>query len=592
MSSKPDEAAHPTSIPLFNGFASQDAQKLFESHYWTQSYPPGISGEMPPLQHSSMLELVLDALAKHANRTAFVSVGKEFSYQRLNELSDQFAAYLNAIGVKAGDVVAIMLPNCMQFPVAFVGALKLGCILTNVNPLYTVRELNHQLKDSAATTIVVFENFANTLQQSLEGTLVKNIVITQLGDLLGGIKGLAINFLLRKIKKMVPVYSLPNAVSMNKALAAGQGKAYTKPNPQIDDIALLQYTGGTTGVSKGAMLTHRNLLSNIEQGRVWMAPAIGEGPICVVTMLPLYHIYALVVNGLLFMTFGARNILIANPRDVRTVVKVLRNEKFHVITAVNTLFNAFLNNNEFCRRNFSDMKFALSGGMALQQPIAERWYKVTGCAISEGYGMTETSPVITVPPLHGVERPAFRGNVGLPILGTEVRLKRDDGLWAGLNEPGEIFVRGPQVMLGYLNRPEDTANTLDGEGWLATGDIGMMDQQGYVKIVDRKKDMIIVSGFKVFPNEIEDVVAQHPSVLECGVVGVPDPVTGEKVKLVVVKKDSNLSKEELIAHCRQSLTAYKIPAFVEFRNDLPKTPVGKILRRELRDKPSEEPKLV
>lgn len=587
MSARPDEAAPKVSPDQFNGFVSKEAQELFESRYWTKSYPPGVSGDMPPLRYNSMLELVVECLKKYADRPAFVSAGTEFSYKQVDDMSDQFAGYLKSIGVKAGDVVAIMLPNCVQFPVCFVGAMKLGCTLTNVNPLYTVRELNHQLKDSGATTIVVFENFANTLQQSLEGTKVKNIVITQLGDLLGGLKGFIVNFVMRKIKKMVPAYNLPQTVPIKKALAAGKGVSFPKPSPKLDDVALLQYTGGTTGVSKGAMLTQRNLMSNMEQGLAWMSEAIGKDPICVVTMLPLYHIYALAVNCMLFMTFGARNILIANPRDVGTVMKVLRKEKFHVITAVNTLFNAFLNNEEFCKRDFSDMKFAMSGGMALQQPIAERWYQVTGCAISEGFGMTETSPVVTVPPLHGVERPAFRGNVGLPIPGTEVRLKRDDGLWAGLNEPGEICVRGPQVMLGYLNRPEETAKTIDKDGWLATGDIGTMDEQGFVKIVDRKKDMIIVSGFNVFPNEIEDVVAQHPGVLECGVVGVPDPVTGEKVKLVVVKKDASVTKEDLIAHCRQNLTGYKIPSFVEFRDDLPKTPVGKILRRELRDKPKE-----
>lgn len=584
MPASPDEIV-PRVLPTqFNGFVSEEAQKLFEGKYWTKSYPPRVPGDMPPLRYSSLLEMIQKSLDDYADRPAFVSVATEFSYRQVDELSDQFAGYLKSIGIKAGDIVAIMLPNCVQFPVCLIGAMKLGCMLTNVNPLYTVRELHHQLQDSGATTIVVFENFGATLQQAMQGTKVKNIVITQLGDLLGGPKGLLINFVMRHVKKLVPAYNLPHAVPMKKALAAGKGISFPKPSPQLDDVAILQYTGGTTGVSKGAMLTHRNLISNTEQSLIWMREAIGSDSVCVVTMLPLYHIYALSVNCLLFMTLGARNILVANPRDVPTVMKVLRNERFHVVTAVNTLFNAFLNNEEFCKRDFSDMKFAMSGGMALQQPIAERWYKVTGCAISEGFGMTETSPVVTVPPLHGEERPAFRGNVGLPICGTEVRIRRDDGLWAGLNEPGEICIRGPQVMLGYLNRPEETLKTLDKDGWLSSGDIGSMDADGFVKIVDRKKDMIIVSGFNVYPNEIEDVVAQHPGVLECGVVGVADPVTGEKVKLVVVRKDPNVTKEDLITHCRQNLTGYKIPSFVEFRDDLPKTPVGKILRRELRDK--------
>lgn len=591
MSASPEGAAlneAKVSPTQFNGFVSQEAQELFESKYWTKNYPPRVNPEIQELPAQSMLEVMIGSLKKYADRPAFVSAGTEFTYGQVDELSDQFAGYLKSIGVKPGDVVAIMLPNLVQFPVCFLGAMKLGCTLTNVNPLYTVRELNHQLKDSGANTIVVFSSFAKTLQEALPGTKVENIVITGVGDLIGGLKGWLINFVMKHVKKMVPEFSLPNAVPVKKALAMGKGVSFEKPNPGLDDVALLQYTGGTTGVSKGAMLTNRNLVANLQQGLQWMSEAIGDKPLTLVTMLPLYHIYALAVNCVLFMTFGARNILIANPRDVNMVMKILRKEDFQVITAVNTLFNAFLNNDEFCRRDFSNMKFAMSGGMALQRPIAERWYKVTGCAISEGFGMTETSPVVSVPPLHGEEnRPAFRGNVGMPLPGTDVRLRRDDGLWAGLNEPGEICVKGPQVMLGYLNRPEETAKTIDENGWLATGDIGEMDENGYLKIVDRKKDMIIVSGFNVFPNEIEDVVAKHPGVLECGVVGIPHEVTGEKVKLVVVKKDEAVTAEELIAHCRKSLTGYKIPSAVEFRDELPKTPVGKILRRELRDKPKD-----
>ena len=564
-------------------FVGKEAQALFEGRYWTKRYPPGIEAALPPSPYASVLDVLQHALRDFAQRPAFVSAGVAVTYREVDELSNRFAAYLHSIGVKAQDVVAIMLPNCVQFPVCCIGALKLGCRLTLINPLYTVRELSHQLKDSGAMAVVVFENFGKTVEQSLEGTQVQHIVTTQLGDLLG-VKGHAINFLMRYVKKLVPKYHLPQAVSMKSALSTGkQQGGYPHAKPQLNDVLMLQYTGGTTGVSKGAMLTHRNVLSNIEQLEIWKRVVIGTEPITLVTLLPLYHIYALVVNGFLFMTLGARNILIANPRDVPTVLKVLRNERFHVFTAVNTLFNAFLNNAEFCQRDFSDLKLVLSGGMALQKPIAKQWFDVTGCPISEGYGLTETSPVVTAPPLHGEPLPVFRGCVGLPLPGTEVRIRRNDGLWGGVNEVGEVCVRGPQVMLGYLNRPDDTAQVLDAQGWLATGDIGTMDEEGFLRIVDRKKDMIIVSGFNVFPNEVEDIVAQHPDVLECAVVGVPDPLSGERVKLVVVKKRDTLTQDELIAHCRQQLTGYKVPSIVVFCEDLPKTTVGKVLRRALRE---------
>jgi len=579
-----------TPVPATSGggqFVSEEARQLFESRYWQKSYPAGVTGEADQLTHNSILALIEESLTKYEDRVAFVSAKVEMTYGEVAEKSDAFGAWLQSKGVKRGDRVAVMLPNCFQFPICIIGALKAGATFTAVNPLYTPRELNHQLKDSGAETIIVFESFAHTLQQSLEGTQVRNIVITQLGDLMGGalnLKGRLINYVLRNVKKMVPEYNLPDAVWIRDVLSEGAGLKLNKADLQLDEIALLQYTGGTTGLSKGAMLTHRSLLSNMAQCGGFIRVALGEGEHTILTLLPLYHIYAMAVNMMMFMTLGARNVLIANPRDISLVVKTIKNETISTLTAVNTLFNAFMENEDFRNRDFSDLKFAMSGGMALQQAIAERWHKMTGVPIVEGYGMTETSPVISIPPLHGVELPVFRGNVGLPIPGCDVRLRRGDGLWAGLHEPGEICVRGPQVMKGYWKREEATREMIDENGWLATGDIGTMDEEGYLKIVDRKKDMIIVSGFNVFPNEIEDVVAMHPGVLECGAVGVPDEITGEQVKICVVKRDPTLMPKDIIDHCRKHLTGYKVPKHVEFWPEIPKTPVGKVLRRELRDK--------
>jgi long-chain acyl-CoA synthetase len=579
-----------TPVPAtFGGgqFASEQARELFESRFWQKSYPEGTPKEIGPLKHAGILDVLEASIDQFADRVAFVSAGVEITYEEVGKKATAFAAYLQGRGIKKGDVVAVMLPNCFQFPICILGAMKAGAIFTAVNPLYTPRELNHQLKDSGAKTIVVFESFAHTLQQSLEGTQVRDIIVTQLGDLLGGalnIKGRLINYVLRNVKKMVPEYELPNAVWIRDALSEGASLPLNRATTHVEDIALLQYTGGTTGLSKGAMLTNFSLLSNMEQGMTFIKPALGEGDHTILTLLPLYHIYAMAVNCMTFMILGARNVLIANPRDISLVVKTIKNEKISTLTAVNTLFNAFMENEDFRNRDFSDLKFAMSGGMALQKAIAERWHTLTGVPIVEGYGMTETSPVISVPPLFGVNLPVFRGNVGLPIPGCDVRLRRTDGLWADLNEPGEICVRGPQVMKGYWNRPDATTEMIDADGWLATGDIGEMDADGYLKIVDRKKDMIIVSGFNVFPNEIEDVVAMHPGVLECGAVGVPDEITGEQVKICVVKRDPSLMPKDIIEHCRKHLTGYKVPKFVEFWQEIPKTPVGKVLRRELRVK--------
>jgi long-chain acyl-CoA synthetase len=580
-------SSNPVPATFGGQFVSEEAKQLFESRFWQKSYPQDVSGEAEPLRHNSILEMMEESLREFSDRVAFVSAGVEITYGEVEEKANAFAVYLQSRGVKRGDRVAVMLPNCFQFPVCVIGAMKAGAIFTAVNPLYTPRELNHQLKDSGAETIVVFESFAHTLQQSMEGTKLRNIVITQLGDLLGGainLKGRLINYVLRNVKKMVPEYDLPNAVWIRDALAQGAGGRPVKVDLKREDIALLQYTGGTTGLSKGAMLTHYGLLSNMAQCIGFIRTALGQGEHTILTLLPLYHIYAMAVNMMTFMTLGARNVLIANPRDISLVVKTIKNENISTLTAVNTLFNAFMENEDFRNRDFSDLKFAMSGGMALQQSIAERWHKMTGVPIVEGYGMTETSPVISIPPLHGLELPVFRGNVGLPIPGCDVRLRRGDGLWAGLHEPGEICVRGPQVMKGYWQREDATREMIDEEGWLATGDIGVMDEGGYLKIVDRKKDMIIVSGFNVFPNEIEDVVAMHPGVLECGAVGVPDEITGEQVKICIVKRDPSLMPKDVLDHCRKHLTGYKVPKIVEFWQEIPKTPVGKVLRRELRVK--------
>ena len=588
MASMPNEtASSSTTIKPIDGFVSQAAKERFESCFWTKSYGPGVQPNIGPLQCETVLEYIQDCLKKYKDRVAFVSAKVEMTYGDLDKKSDQFASYLQSVGVKSGDRVAIMLPNVLQFPVCLIGAMKAGAVVSNVNPLYTVRELQHQLKDTGAETIIVFASFASTLEKALEGTAVKNIVVTSFGDLFSdglNLKGNLVNFVMKNIKKMVPEYNLPQSIGMRQAMSIGAKNSYTPVKRGLQDICLLQYTGGTTGVSKGAMLTNYNLLSNLQQGLSFIMPAIGKGDHTILTLLPMYHIYALAVNCMAFMSLGARNVIIANPRDIGMVMKVIRNEKISMLTAVNTLFNSFLNNEEFCKRDFSDLKFAMSGGMALQQAIAEKWYQVTKVPIVEGFGMSETSPVLSVPPLHGVEMPVFRGNVGLPVPGTEIRLRRDDGLWADINEPGEICARGPQIMKGYWQRQEETDKMIDAQGWLATGDIGVMNENGFLKIVDRKKDMIIVSGFNVYPNEIEDVVAMHPGVLEVGAIGLPDEITGEKIKLCVVKRTPDVTAEEIMAHCRKNLTGYKIPKVIEFWDELPKTNVGKILRRELRQK--------
>jgi long-chain acyl-CoA synthetase len=553
---------------------------------WLTSYAPDVPREIDVSQYESVVAFFDECTTRFRARVAYVSVGESLTYAELARKATAFATYLQGIGVKPGDRVAIMLPNTFQYPVALFGVLKAGAIVVNVNPLYTVRELSHQLKDSGAQTIVVFENFAKTVEDSLAGTRVQNVIVTGLGDLLRNglnLKGKLINFMLRHVKKLVPVYDLPHAVPLLDALATGYRRTLAPVRIASSDLAFLQYTGGTTGVAKGAMLTHRNIVANLLQAKVWAESQLTDEIETVLTPLPLYHIYSLTVNAMIFMGLGGRNILIANPRDMKRVMKILRRETFTGITAVNTLYNAFLDNEEFRKRDFSKLKLAMAGGMAMQQAVADRFRQVTGKPIIEGYGLTECSPIVSMNPVDLKHMREFDGSIGLPAPSTQVRFRKDDGSWANIGEPGELCVKGPQVMKGYWNRPEETAKVLDDEGWLATGDIGVMDSRGYIRLIDRKKDMILVSGFNVYPNEIEDVIAMHPDVREVAAIGIPDAAQGERVKVFVVRRTPSLTEEQVIAHCRKNLTGYKVPKVVEFRDDLPQTNVGKILRRELRD---------
>ncbi|MEI6003062.1 AMP-binding protein [Paraburkholderia bengalensis] len=553
---------------------------------WYASYAPGVPHDIDASQYASVVAFFDECTARFRERVAYVSVGESLTYGELARKATAFAVYLQSIGVKPGDRVAIMLPNTFQYPVALFGALKAGAVVVNVNPLYTVRELSHQLKDSGAQTIVVFENFAKTVEDSLAGTRVQNVVVTALGDLLKdglNLKGKLINFVLRHVKKLVPAYNLPQAVPLLDALATGYRRTLAPVQIRPADLAFLQYTGGTTGVAKGAMLTHRNIVANLLQAKVWAEGQLTDDVETVLTPLPLYHIYSLTVNAMIFMGLGGRNILIANPRDTKMVMKILRHETFTGITAVNTLYNAFLDNEEFRQRDFSKLKLAMAGGMAMQKAVADRFREVTGKPIIEGYGLTECSPIVSMNPVDLKHMREFDGSIGLPAPSTQVRFRKDDGSWADIGEPGELCVKGPQVMKGYWNRPEETAKVLDEDGWLATGDIGVMDWRGYIRLIDRKKDMILVSGFNVYPNEIEDVIAMHPDVREVAAIGIPDVAQGERVKVFVVRRNPSLTEEQLIAHCRKNLTGYKVPKVVEFRDELPQTNVGKILRRELRD---------
>ena len=557
---------------------------------WLKSYVAGVPADIDLEAYASINHYFDECIDKFRDRTAFISIGSQLSYAALDRQATAFAAWLQAAGVTKGDRVALMLPNLFQYPVALFGTLKAGAIVVNVNPLYTARELAHQLKDSGAQTIVILENFAHTLEKALPETAVRRILLTELGDLLGGklnLKGRALNLAVRYFQKMVPPHHLPRerVTRLRTALKQGTHLPFTPLAMAQTDLAFLQYTGGTTGVAKGAMLTHRNILANLLQAKAWAAGQMTAATETILTPLPMYHIYSLTVNCLIFLGLGGRNILIANPRDTRRMTRILRKEQFSGITAVSTLFSSFLENEEFCRRDFRPLKLALAGGMAMSRSVAEKWKKVTGVDIVEGYGLTECSPIVTINPVD-ISRPVvFNGSIGLPVPSTWVRMRREDGSWADTGEAGELCVFGPQVMQGYWQRPEETARVLDEAGWLATGDIGIMDEDGYIRLIDRKKDMILVSGFNVFPNEIEEVLLSHPEVLEAAAIGIPDEVAGERIKVFIVPRSPALTREEVLRHCRENLTGYKIPRQVEFRDELPKTIVGKILRRALRDTP-------
>ncbi|HXU41327.1 MAG TPA: long-chain-fatty-acid--CoA ligase [Burkholderiales bacterium] len=546
---------------------------------WLKSYPPGVPADIKFDEFKSVGALVDKKVVEFRERPAFHCMGKTISFGELDALSRAFGAWLQSKGYGKGVRVAIMMPNCLQYPVALYGTLRAGGIVVNVNPLYTPRELEHQLKDSGAEVIVILENFAGTLQQVLSKTPVKHVIVTSLGEMLG-LKGLIVNFVVRKVKKMVPAYSLPGALRFGDVLAEAAGQSIKKVDVGHEDIAFLQYTGGTTGVSKGAMLLHRNILANIEQASAWLTPGLGGEPAIIITALPLYHIFSLTVNCLNMMKVGGLNVLITNPRDIPGFVKELGKHPYNVITGVNTLFNAFLNNPDFQKLDFSKVKLCVGGGMAVQKATAERWKQVTGLTLLEGYGLTETSPCATMNPLDLKE---YSGSIGLPMPSTDVMLRDDSGKEVALGQPGEICIRGPQVMKGYWQRPDETAKVISADGFMMTGDIGVMDEKGFVRIVDRKKDMILVSGFNVYPNELEQVVAMHPGVLECAVIGVPDEHSGEVPKVFVVKKDPQVTEQDILEHCKKELTGYKRPKYVEFRAELPKTNVGKILRRALRE---------
>ncbi|OGB23939.1 MAG: long-chain-fatty-acid--CoA ligase [Burkholderiales bacterium RIFCSPLOWO2_02_FULL_57_36] len=551
---------------------------------WLKSYPKDVPAEIDPTQYRSLVHLLEESFRKFASHNAYVCMDKFLTYAEFDEHSKKLGAWLQSRGLKKGARVAVMMPNVLQNPVAIAAVLRAGYTVVNVNPLYTPRELEHQLNDSGAEAIIILENFAATLEQVIKKTKIEHVVVASMGDMLGALKGTIVNFVVRNVKKMVPVFSLPNAVRFKQALAEGARLPLKAVDLTHDDIAFLQYTGGTTGVSKGATLTHRNVIANVLQNDVWIRPALGKeanaDDLIVICALPLYHIFALTACMMMATRWGAMNVLIPNPRDIPGFVKELAKYRFTVLPAVNTLFNGLLNNPDFAKLDFSSLKLSLGGGMAVQQSVNDQWLKVTGNSIHEAYGLSETSPGATSNPANVKE---FSGTIGVPLPSTDVAILDDDGNPVPLGQPGEIAIRGPQVMAGYWNRPDETAKVMTPDGFFKSGDIGIMDERGFVRIVDRKKDMILVSGFNVYPTEIEGVVAAHPGVLECACIGVPDAGSGEAVKLYVVRKDASLTTEQLMDYCKQNLTAYKKPKYIEFRDQLPKSNVGKILRRELRD---------
>ncbi len=551
---------------------------------WLSAYPEGVPAEIDTSAYSSLVDLMQESFRQYGDRTAFSFLGRGLSYRELDRLSQVFAAYLQSLGLVLGDRVAIMLPNTLQYPIAVAAVLRAGFVVVNINPLYTSRELEAQLKDADAKAIVVLENFGATLQECLTRTPIKHVVLCAMGDRLGWLKGTLVNHVVRKIKKMVPSFELPMAVRFNDALTLGERCTLTAPEIHGDDLAVLQYTGGTTGVAKGAELLHRNLVANMLQASEWCGPALKRIPAneipTFICALPLYHIFAFNVNLMSCMRMGGCSVLIPNPRDLPAVIKELTKHRFHIFPAVNTLFNALANHPDFNKVDWSHLQVSLGGGMAVQGPVAKLWLEKTGCPICEAYGLSETSPAASSNP---VTSKVFTGSIGVPLPSTEMKIIDDDGNEVPVGTPGEIAIRGPQVMAGYWQRPDETARVMTADGFFKSGDVGVMDERGFFRIVDRKKDMILVSGFNVYPNEVEEVVAGLAGVLECAVIGIPDERSGEAVKLVVVRKDPALTEAQVLEHCRHNLTGYKMPRVVEFRTELPKTPVGKVLRRELRD---------
>ena len=554
---------------------------------WLKQYPAGVPADIDVTQYSSLVELLEESFAKFSDRKAFICMDKSISYRDLDEMSAALGAYLQSKGLQKGARVALMMPNVLQYPVSTAAVLRAGYAVVNVNPLYTPRELEHQLKDSGAEAIVVLENFAITAEKALPYSPLKHVIIARMGDLLGPIKGMLVNFVVRHVKKMVPAYNLPQAVAFADAITAGAEMDFVKPEIAPEDVAFIQYTGGTTGVAKGAALTHRNLIANTLQTEAWQLPMLAKDPqlkhLRIVAALPLYHIFALTFCYFAALRMGSVSLLIPNPRDLRGLIKELRGFQVNSFPGVNTLYNALLHHSDFKQVDWSALKCTIGGGMAIQRVVAERWLQETGCPLLEGYGLSECSPVLTC--TRG-DSTKWTGTIGLPISSTDVSIQDDNGQQLTQGETGELCIKGPQVMAGYWQRPEETAKVLSGDGWLHTGDIARMDEKGYFYIVDRKKDMILVSGFNVYPNEVEDVIALMPGVLEVAAVGVPDEKSGEAVKVVIVKKDPSLTAEQVKAHARENLTGYKHPKYVEFRTELPKTNVGKILRRELRDAPA------
>ena len=551
-----------------------------DSRPWLKNYPKGVPANIDADAFPSVVAMIDSYLEKYAKLEAFSCMGATLTYAELDKYATQFGAYLQSRGLQPGDRIALMMPNLLQYPIALFGALRAGLVIVNTNPLYTPREMEHQFTDAGVKGIIIAENFCSNLEKILSHTAINTIIVTSIGEMLGTIKGGITNFVVRNVKRMVPKYNLPNTVSFKEAMKQGKKFTIERPQSKPEDTIIIQYTGGTTGVAKGAMLTNRNLVANVQQVRAIMVPKLQEGKEVTLCPLPLYHIFAFTVNCLSMCAFGAKNVLITNPRDLSTIVKAFKQYPISLLTAVNTLFNALLNHKAFTEVDHSALKVTVAGGMALQNVVAEKWEQVTGCPLSEGYGMTETSPVASVNPLDGTGR---IGTIGLPIPSTDMRVVSDTGALLEVGQVGEIQIKGPQVMKGYYERQDETERVLTPEGWIFTGDIGMMNEDGFFQIVDRKKDMILVSGFNVYPNEVEDVVAKHPKVLEVAAIGIPSDKSGEVVKLFVVKKDKSLTKEEIVAFCRESLTGYKIPREIEFRNELPKTNVGKILRRALKE---------